>query len=152
MVLSHKEKLKDGGLQKCVETVAPEKLTMDSETATTIDDDDVVNNDNNNNNTTSSSNNTTTRRDKLATAFLLRMKLRRRLLNRLARRLHRVAHTMDTNTRNIDAPAPPQYGDQMRRFVKNDEEGNPVIMAEGAKNVRESDVEEFRVREEERGV
>jgi len=149
MVLSHKDRLKDGGL-KSVETVEPEKLTMDTETVNNIDDDDdAVNNDNDN--TTSASKNTT-RRDKLSTAFLLRMKLRRRLLNRLARRLHRVAHTMDTNSRNIDAPAPPQYGDQMRRYVKNDEDGNPVIMAEGAKNIRESDVEEFRVREEERGV
>jgi len=145
MVLSHRDRLKDGGL-KSVEIVEPEKLTMDSETAANNIDDD------NNDNTTSSKNNTTTRRDKLATAFLLRMKLRRRLLNRLARRLHRVAHTMDSNSRNIDAPAPPQYGDQMRRFVKNDDDGNPVLMAEGAMNVRESDVEEFRVREEERGV
>ena len=45
----------------------------------------------------------------LCVDFLLRMKLRRRLLNRLARRLMRVAHAMDGE--DVTAPAPPKYGD-----------------------------------------
>ena len=150
MVLRHKNELKNGGLEKKakvavgVNVVQPEKLTMDNNETNhpIIDNDDDING--------TSSEITTSRRDKLATAFFLRMKLRRRLLNRLARRLHRVAHIMDSGSRNIDAPEPPQYGDQMRRFVKDDEEGNPVIMAEGAKNIRGAELEEFTKREEER--
>lgn len=45
----------------------------------------------------------------LCVDFLLRMKLRRRLLNRLARRLLRVAHSMDGN--DVQPPPPPKYGD-----------------------------------------
>ena len=41
--------------------------------------------------------------------FLLRMKLRRKLLNRLSRRLNRVAHAMDGE--DVAPPAPPKYGD-----------------------------------------
>jgi len=41
--------------------------------------------------------------------FLLRMKLRRKLLNRLARRLNRVAHAMDGE--DVTPPGPPKYGD-----------------------------------------
>lgn len=151
MVLRHTEKLKNGGLNNNKSSseaaaVQPEKLAMDNLTTANNDDDSHDNDDDND----AVNNDTTTRRDKLATAFFLRMKLRRRLLNRLARRLHRVAHVMDSGTRNVDAPAPPQYGDQMRRFVQDDEEGNPVIMAEGAKNIRGREVEEFVRKENER--
>ena len=59
------------------------------------------------------------RLERLSSAFLLRMKLRRRLLNRLARRLHRVAHVMDGQ--NAQAPYPPMYGDQVRRFADLDD-------------------------------
>jgi hypothetical protein len=45
----------------------------------------------------------------LCVDFLLRMKLRRKLLNRLARRLNRVAHAMDGN--DVAPPGPPRYGD-----------------------------------------
>jgi hypothetical protein len=45
----------------------------------------------------------------LCVDFLLRMKLRRKLLNRLARRLNRVAHAMDGE--DVSAPGPPKYGD-----------------------------------------
>jgi hypothetical protein len=45
----------------------------------------------------------------LCVDFLLRMKLRRKLLNRLARRLNRVAHTMDGE--DVSPPGPPKYGD-----------------------------------------
>ena len=41
--------------------------------------------------------------------FLLRMKLRRKLLNRLSRRLGRLAHAMDGE--DVQPPAPPKYGD-----------------------------------------
>jgi len=41
--------------------------------------------------------------------FLLRMKLRRKLLNRLSRRLGRLAHAMDGE--DIQPPPPPKYGD-----------------------------------------
>ena len=108
MVLRHKNELKNGGLDKKtkaavgVNVVQPEKLTMDNNETNhpIIDNDDYIHG--------TSSEITTSRRDKLATAFFLRMKLRRRLLNRLARRLHRVAHIMDSGSRNIDAPEPPQ--------------------------------------------
>jgi len=159
LVLGYRDQLKDGGLnkkndEKNLVEVQPEKLTMDG--GNNIDTVTITNNDDNGETTSSS-----TRRDKLGTAFLLRMKLRRRLLNRLARRLHRVAHIMDSSgslsSRSsnyyVDAapPAPPQYGDQMRRVVKDDEDGNPVIMAEGARNIREKkELEEFGRREEER--
>jgi hypothetical protein len=143
IVLSHQEKLKNGGLSPpssatgAAVDVQPEKLTMDK------NDDNDVHHD------TSLS---TNRREKLSAAFFLRMKLRRRLLNRLARRLHRVAHVMDNNgsSRGIDAPIPPRYGDQMRRFVKDDEDGNPIIMSEGAKNIRVKDAEDFEAREGEK--
>lgn len=45
----------------------------------------------------------------LCVDFLLRMKLRRKLLNRLARRLNRVAHAMDGA--DVEPPGPPKYGD-----------------------------------------
>jgi hypothetical protein len=45
----------------------------------------------------------------LCVDFLLRMKLRRKLLNRLARRLNRVAHAMDGE--DVSPPGPPKYGD-----------------------------------------
>jgi hypothetical protein len=45
----------------------------------------------------------------LCVDFLLRMKLRRKLLNRLARRLNRVAHAMDGE--DVAPPPPPKYGD-----------------------------------------
>ena len=45
----------------------------------------------------------------LCVDFLLRMKLRRRLLNRLARRLMRVAHAMDGE--DVTPPPAPKYGD-----------------------------------------
>lgn len=41
--------------------------------------------------------------------FLLRMKLRRKLLNRLSRRLGRLSHAMDGE--DIQPPSPPKYGD-----------------------------------------
>ena len=41
--------------------------------------------------------------------FMLRMKLRRRILNRLARRLNRLSHSMDG--RDVSPPPPPKYGD-----------------------------------------
>lgn len=46
---------------------------------------------------------------KLCVDFLLRMKLRRKLLNRLARRLNRIAHAMDGQ--DVTPPPPPRYGD-----------------------------------------
>eukprot|EP00579_Thalassiosira_antarctica_P012080 CAMPEP_0201908462 /NCGR_PEP_ID=MMETSP0903-20130614/574_1 /ASSEMBLY_ACC=CAM_ASM_000552 /TAXON_ID=420261 /ORGANISM="Thalassiosira antarctica, Strain CCMP982" /LENGTH=220 /DNA_ID=CAMNT_0048442813 /DNA_START=14 /DNA_END=673 /DNA_ORIENTATION=+ len=61
------------------------------------------------------------RLEQLTTAFLLRMKLRRRLLNRLARRLHRVSHVMDGGS-NISAPLPPLYGDVVRRYITEESE------------------------------
>ena len=150
MVLCYEEKLKNGGLDHKKAPpgggeVEPEKLTMDIDNTYNHLDDAHDDDDDNDAAAT-----TTTRREKLATAFFLRMKLRRRLLNRLARRLHRVAHVMDSGSRNVDAPAPPQYGDQMRRFVKYDEDGNPVIMVEGARNIREGEVEELMEKERER--
>jgi len=154
MVLTHKDKLKNGGLRASSEAAAvePEKLTMNNQTDNRNDDDDDDDNVRNYDNTAAlaTANSRRRRRDKLATAFFLRMKLRRRLLNRLARRLHRVAHVMDSGTRNVEAPAPPQYGDQMRRFVQDDEDGNPVIMAEGARNIRGREVEDFATKEDER--
>jgi len=51
----------------------------------------------------------TTAKRKLCVDFLLRMILRRRLLNRLSRRLLRVAHAMDGE--DVTAPMPPKYGD-----------------------------------------
>jgi hypothetical protein len=45
----------------------------------------------------------------LCVDFLLRMKLRRKLLNRLSRRLNRVAHAMDGE--DVSPPGPPKYGD-----------------------------------------
>ena len=45
----------------------------------------------------------------LCVDFLLRMKLRRKLLNRLARRLNRIAHAMDGQ--DVTPPPPPRYGD-----------------------------------------
>lgn len=45
----------------------------------------------------------------LCVDFLLRMKLRRRLLNRLARRLNRIATAMDGE--DVSPPGPPKYGD-----------------------------------------
>jgi hypothetical protein len=45
----------------------------------------------------------------LCVDFLLRMKLRRRLLNRVARRLNRLAQAMDGQ--DVSPPAPPKYGD-----------------------------------------
>lgn len=45
----------------------------------------------------------------LCVDFLLRMKLRRKLLNRLARRLNRIAHAMDGE--DVAPPPPPRYGD-----------------------------------------
>ena len=138
MVLRHKDQLKDGGLKPSA--VQPEQLAMDSNDETT----------NNNNLLDNDTTPLSSRHEKLASAFFLRMKLRRRLLNRLARRLHRVADSMDYGTRNVEAPVPPLYGDQMRRFVKDDENGQPIITAEGAKNVRGVEVDEFIKAEEEK--
>jgi hypothetical protein len=45
----------------------------------------------------------------LCVDFLLRMKLRRKLLNRVFRRLNRVAHAMDGN--DVNPTAPPRYGE-----------------------------------------
>lgn len=45
----------------------------------------------------------------LCVDFLLRMRLRRKLLNRLARRLNRLAAAMDGN--DIAPPGPPRYGE-----------------------------------------
>jgi len=45
----------------------------------------------------------------LCVEFLLRMKLRRRLLNRLTRRLNRLAQAMDGQ--DVSPPIPPKYGD-----------------------------------------
>ena len=50
----------------------------------------------------------------LCVDFLLRMKLRRRLLNRLARRLNRVAQAMDGQ--DVSPPSPPKYGDLRLHF------------------------------------
>ena len=41
--------------------------------------------------------------------FMLRLKLRRKILNRLTRRLGRLSHAMDGE--EIQPPAPPKYGD-----------------------------------------
>lgn len=46
----------------------------------------------------------------LCVDFLLRMKLRRKLMNRLSRRLLRVAHYMDGN--DVQPPSVPKYGEQ----------------------------------------
>jgi hypothetical protein len=46
----------------------------------------------------------------LCVDFLLRMKLRRKLMNRLSRRLLRVAHIMDGN--DLQPPPVPKYGEQ----------------------------------------
>lgn len=46
----------------------------------------------------------------LCVDFLLRMKLRRKLMNRLSRRLLRVAHVMDGN--DLQPPPVPKYGEQ----------------------------------------
>ena len=46
---------------------------------------------------------------RLCVDFLLRIKLRRRLLNRFVRRLNRLAHAMDGN--DVSPPALPSYGD-----------------------------------------
>ena len=91
------------------------------------------------------------RRNQLTTAFLMRMKLRRRLLNRLARRLHRVAHIMDGGS-NISAPLPPLYGDVSRRYVtKENEESGLALKVLGSLDdvavIRERDVVEFVKRE-----
>ena len=136
MVLRHKDQLKDGGLKP--PTVQPEQLAMEGNDETT---NRLLDND--------TASPPPPRHEKLSSAFFLRMKLRRRLLNRLARRLHRVADSMDYGTRNVEAPVPPLYGDQMRRFVKDDENGQPIITAEGAKNVRGVEVDEFIKAEEE---
>lgn len=45
----------------------------------------------------------------LCVDFLLRMKLRRKILNRLSRRLGRLAHAMDGE--DVQPPPPPKYGD-----------------------------------------
>jgi hypothetical protein len=45
----------------------------------------------------------------LCVDFLLRLKLRRKLLSRLFRRVNRVAHAMDGM--DVQPPAPPRYGD-----------------------------------------
>jgi hypothetical protein len=47
--------------------------------------------------------------EELCIDFMLRMKLRRKLLNRLARRLNRLSHAMDGE--DVQPPAPPKYGD-----------------------------------------
>ena len=57
----------------------------------------------------SSSYSLTPKQKELCIDFLLRMKLRRKLLNRLSRRLNRVAHAMDGE--DVKPPAPPKYGD-----------------------------------------
>ncbi len=46
----------------------------------------------------------------LITNFLLRLKLRRKLLNRLSRRLLRLNHAMDGRLQKISPPALPKYG------------------------------------------
>jgi hypothetical protein len=51
----------------------------------------------------------TPKQKELCVDFLLRMKLRKKLLNRLARRLNRLAHAMDGE--DVAPPAPPKYGD-----------------------------------------
>lgn len=47
--------------------------------------------------------------EELCIGFILRMKLRRKLLNRFARRLNRLSHSMDGE--DVQPPAPPKYGD-----------------------------------------
>eukprot|EP00581_Thalassiosira_minuscula_P003842 CAMPEP_0183744734 /NCGR_PEP_ID=MMETSP0737-20130205/65882_1 /TAXON_ID=385413 /ORGANISM="Thalassiosira miniscula, Strain CCMP1093" /LENGTH=338 /DNA_ID=CAMNT_0025980385 /DNA_START=22 /DNA_END=1035 /DNA_ORIENTATION=+ len=70
----------------------------------------------------------TTRLQQLTTSFLLRMKLRRRLLNRLARRLHRVSHILDGGGSKISAPLPPLYGDMVRRYFSEESEASGLAV------------------------
>mmetsp|Transcript_33079 Transcript_33079/g.69454 ORF Transcript_33079/g.69454 Transcript_33079/m.69454 type:complete len:1360 (-) Transcript_33079:38-4117(-) len=117
---------KNGKIKKTSEDGAPttEQIKLDSS-------DDGLNN-SDENDAKSIGNSTTPKSDKnkrleqLTTAFLLRMKLRRRLLNRLARRLHRVAHIMDGGS-NISAPLPPLYGDVVRRYVTSESENSGLV-------------------------
>jgi hypothetical protein len=48
---------------------------------------------------------------KLAKDFLLRMKLRQKIMNRLARRTMRLSHIMDGRIGKINPPAVPKYGE-----------------------------------------
>ena len=48
---------------------------------------------------------------KLAKDFLLRMKLRKKIMNRLARRTMRLSHVMDGRIGKVNPPAVPKYGE-----------------------------------------
>jgi hypothetical protein len=86
------------------------------------------------------------RLQQLATAFNLRMKLRRRLLNRLSRRLYRVAYIMDNG--DASPPMPPLYGDEVVRFKKDEDDDCRFISEEEVSKFVEGEEKKRQLREE----
>lgn len=94
------------------DTVSPEKLSNEEPTK------EPTESNTDTTTTTKPKHNYTLQDQEIFRQFLLRLKLRRKLLNRLSRRLLRLSHGMDGKINKISPPPPPKYGNS--RLIKHE--------------------------------
>jgi len=122
-----------------IDYLSSHSIDIDNTTNVDTTNDDTTNVDTNTNDTTTNDTNTTTNDtttttnddntfifefESILSDFLLRMELRRKILNRLSRRILRLSHAMDGKhgdfTSKVTPPPNPKYGDV--RYMRTHEE------------------------------